>query len=40
MPIREPGVIVAGDEVHAAQAARHEAVEEGAPMDLGLGEGD
>jgi hypothetical protein len=33
-------MVVAGDEVHATQPAGHEAVEEAAPMDLRLGEGD
>ena len=33
-------MVVGGDELDALQAARHQAFEEGAPVDLGLGERD
>ena len=36
----QPGMVVGDDELDAAQAAGLQAVEEGAPVDLGLGEGD
>jgi hypothetical protein len=40
MSTREPGVVVAGDEAHAAQPAGHEAVEEAAPVHLSLRQRD
>ena len=36
----EARMIVRGEELHALQAARHQAFQEGAPVHLGLGEGD
>ena len=36
----QAGVIVGDDIVHAAQAARLQALQKGPPMDLRLGEGD
>jgi len=38
--IWKAGVVVAGDEAHAAQAARHEAVEKAPPVNLRLRQRD
>jgi hypothetical protein len=36
----QPGMVVTGDELHTAQTACHQALQEGPPMDFMLAQGD